>query len=86
MIESNLNISDLLEKFSLVTTIMNSDTEQSFDEVGVGGVVTRSRTRKAQTSLNKSIDSSSTSVHQPQSSSSQQLEQNIESNDRSVNR
>ena len=65
---------------------MNSDTEQSFDEVGVGGVVTRSRTRKAQTSLNKSIDSSSTSVQQPQSSSSQQLEQNIESNDRSVNR
>ena len=65
---------------------MNSDTEQSFDEVGVGGVVTRSRTRKAQTSLNKSIDSSTTSVQQPQSSSSQQLEQNIESNDRSVNR
>ena len=65
---------------------MNSDTEQSFDEVGVGGVVTRSRTRKAQTSLNKSIDSSATSVHQPQSSSSQQLEQNVESNDRSVNR
>ena len=66
---------------------MNSDTEQSFDEVGVGGVVTRSRTRKAQTSSDKSIDSSSaTSVHQPQSSSSQQLEQNIESNDRSVNR
>ena len=65
---------------------MNSDTEQSFDEVGVGGVVTRSRTRKAQTSLVKSIDSSSTNVQQPQSSSSQQLEQNIESNDRSVNR
>ena len=65
---------------------MNSDTEQSFDEVGVGGVVTRSRTRKAQTSSDKSIDSSSTSVQQPQSSSSQQLEQNIESNDRSVNR
>ena len=63
---------------------MNSDTEQSFDEVG--GVVTRSRNRKAQTSSHKSIDSSSTSVHQPQSSSSQQLEQNIESNDRSVNR
>ena len=70
---------------------MNSDTEQSFDEVGVGGgPVTRSRTRKAQTTKsadNKSFHSSDTSVHQPQTSSSQQhLEQNLESIDRSVNR